>query len=130
MSDIASQHVWSINSVTQGAKQLRRMKTYDVSDESTVETRNAVGSDEPIGFVDKPGGKTITFETYQEKPKPEVDWRKLKDAREIFSLTRQVVGGERVQYPVCRVSKIGPSGDDEGEHMISVEIVALGEKRL
>lgn len=129
MGDISSQHVWSIN-CSQGSKQLRRMKTYDVSDESSVETRNAVGSDFPIGFVDKPGGKTITFEYYSERPKPEIDWRKLRDARETFSLTRQIVGGQRVQYPECRVSKVGPSGDDEGEHMISVEIVALGEKNL
>jgi hypothetical protein len=130
MSEIATQSVWSINSLTQGSKQLRRMRNYDVSDDSSVETRNAVGSDGPIGFVDKPGGRGITFEYFNERPRPEVDWRKLKDLREVFSLTQQVVGGERIQYPQCRVSKVSPSGDDEGEHMISVEIVALAEKRL
>jgi len=130
MSEIASQSVWSINSVTQGAKQLRRLRNYDVSDESSVETRNAVGIDGPIGFVDKPGGRAISFEYYSERPKPEVDWRRLKELREIFSLTQQIVGGERIQYPQCRVSTVAPSGDEEGEHMLAVEIVTLGDKRL
>jgi hypothetical protein len=130
MSDISSQSIWSINSVTQGAKQLTRLRSYDVTDDAGVETRNAVGQDRPIGFVDKPGGASITFEYYSERPKPEIDWRKLRDSKELFSLTQQIVGGERLQYPVCRVSKLNPSGDEEGEHMLSIEIVTLGDKRL
>src|SRR5262245_8207866 len=122
MSDISSQSVWSINSVTQGAKQLTRLRSYDVSDESGVETRNAVGQNKPIGFVDKPGGATISFEYFSERPKPEVDWRKLKDTKELFSLTQQIVGGERFQYPVCRVSTLSPSGDSDGEHMLKIDI--------
>jgi hypothetical protein len=130
MSTIASQSIWSINSVTQGSKPLRRMRNYDVTDDGGVETRNAVGSSKPIGWVTKPGGYSITFEYYSEVPKPEVDWRKLRETEEIFSLTQQIVGGARLQYPECRVSKVSPSGDEEGEHMISVEISALAEKRL
>jgi hypothetical protein len=130
VSDISSQSIWSINSVSQGSKQLTRLRSYDVTDDSSVETRNAVGQNKPIGFVDKPGGCSISFEYYMERPKPEVDWRKLRDSKELFSLTQQIVGGERLQYPVCRVSKLSPSGDEEGEHMVTVEIVTLGDKRL
>lgn len=130
MAEISSQSIWSINSATQGSKQLTRLKSYDVSDDSSVETRNAVGSPSPIGFVDKPGGISISLEYYSERPKPEVDWRKLRDAKELFGLTQQIIGGQRFQYPQCRVSKVSPKGDDEGEHMITVEIVALAEKRL
>jgi hypothetical protein len=130
MSDISSQSIWSINSVSQGAKQLTRLRSYDVTDESGVETRNAVGQDKPIGFVDKPGGVSISFEYYSERPKPEVDWRRLQELKELFALTQAVVGGERYQYAVCRVSTVSPSGDEEGEHMVTVEIVCLGVKRL
>jgi hypothetical protein len=130
VGDIASQSIWSINSASQGSKTLTRLKDYDVSDESSVETRNAVGFNDPVGFVDKPGGFTITFEYFAEKPKPEVDWARIKTLKETFSLTQQVIGGARTQYPKCRVSKVSPKGDNEGEHMVSVEIVALGAKTL
>ena len=130
MGDIASQSIWNINSASQGSKTLTRVKDYDVSDESSVETRNAVGFNDPVGFVDKPGGKTITLEVYLEKTKPEVDYIRLQVLKETFSLTQQVVGGARYQYPVCRVSKVSPKGDADGEHMVSVEIVALGVKPL
>lgn len=129
-AEIATQSVWSINSRSQGSKQLKMLKSYDVSDESSVETRNAVGSNRPVGFVDKPGGVSIGFEYYSERPKPEVDWRYLRDSKEVFPLTRQIVGGRRIQYPECRVSKVSPKGDEEGEHMESVEIVSFGEARL
>jgi hypothetical protein len=125
MGDIASQSRWSINSPTQGAKKLTRLKSYDVGDEASVEAANAVGSDDPVGFIDKPGAKTISFTYYSEKPKPEVDWRRLQASKEQFNLTQEIVGGERLQYTPCRVSSVSREGDDEGSHMITVEIIAL-----
>lgn len=121
---------WNIRSTSQGAKRLRRVSDSKMTDNSSTDTVNAVGEDEPIGFIRKPGNRTISLTVYEEQGTPEVDWRALRTSQEEFSLTREVVGGNRTQYPVCRVSKIDPSSDAEGKHMIDVEIVALGEKPL
>ena len=128
---IVSQARWSINAPSPiGNKPLRRMKDYSISDESEVEAVNEVGSEDPVGFKDKPGAKTITFNEHIPDGKPEVDWYQLKRGRVVFSLTQQYVGGERVQYYPCRVATIGKSGDDEGQHMREVKILALKEQPL
>lgn len=127
---IGTQARWSLDSISQGNVRLRRVKSSKTSDGSSTEAVNAVGEDDPVGFKDKPGAKTITFEVYEQQGRPEADWQKLKDTKEVFSLTKQIVGGGRVQYPVCRVAKIDKDNDDEGSHMLSVEVIALQEKPL
>lgn len=126
----ATQARISIRSTSQGAKRLKRVSDSKVADGSSTETVNAVGEDEPIGFTRKPGGKTIALTVYEEQGKPEVDWRALRDSQEEFAITREIVGGARQQFPVCRVSKVDPSSDAEGKHMLDVEIVGLREKPL
>jgi len=120
----------SIRSTSQGSKRLRRVESSKVSDGSSTDTVNAIGEDDPIGFVRKPGNRTISLSVYEEQGKPEVDWRFLRTSQEGFSLTREIVGGNRTQYPECRVSKVDPSSDADGKHMLDVEIIALGEKPL
>lgn len=128
---IASQAKWTINAPEPiGNKPLRRLKDYSISDESDVETVNEVGSDDPVGFRDKPGAKTLTFNEYVPQDRPEVDWAYLKRNKLVFSLTAQYVGGERVQFFPCRVAQVGRSGDDEATHMREIKIVALKESPL
>ncbi len=130
-NDVASQIVWTINSDSQGNKRIRRMKDWDVSNDASTEAQNEVGSTEPTAFVDKPGAKTITFNIRETKgTRPEIDWDALESSKEVFSLTRQVTGGRRTQWPECKVSKVSSSGDDESTNMYSVEIIALSQKRM
>lgn len=128
---LGTQSVWTIDSLSQGNVRLRRVKTSKMVDGSSTEAMNAVGENDPVGYKDKPGPKTITLDVYTEQAlEPEVDWQFLKDTKEFFSMTKQIVNGQRFQYPVCRVSKVDKDDDDEGSHMMSVEIVALSEKPL
>lgn len=120
----------SIRSTSQGSKRLRRVETSKVSNGASTEAVNAVGEDSPIGFVRKPGAKTISLSVYEEQGKPEVDWEALEDSQEVFAMAREVVGGRRTQYPQCVVSKTEPDDDAEGKHMLSVEIVATTRKPL
>lgn len=130
-NEFASQAAWSINSITQGNKRLRKMEDYDVSSDAAKEAQNEVGSDFPVGFVRKPGAKTISFTFREAKGRnPEIDWEYLESSDEVFSLTKQVIGGQRVQYPECQVSTTGTSGDKDGTHTRTVEILVLKEKKL
>lgn len=127
-NDIASQATWQINSSARagGNKRLLRLTSWEVSDESSKEAVNEVGSSNPVGFKRTPGAKTITLEFRQTKgAKPDVDWDYLAESDEVFSLTKQVRGGRRTQYPEVEVSKVDYSGDDEGEITYSVELIAL-----
>lgn len=128
-SPVASQaRVW-IN-CSQGNVRLKRCKDSKVADGASVEAVNALGEDDPVGAIDKPGAKTISLSIYQEQGTPELDYHALKDAREWFSVTRAIVNGKREQFPMCRVSKIDTDDDAEGSHMYSVEIIALTRKPL
>lgn len=130
MGNLATQARVSIASVTQGNKRLRRCKDSKVSRGGSTETQTAMGEDFPVGFIRKPGGDTISLSILQEQGKPEVDWEALEDSQEIFSLTREIVGGLRTQYPFCVVSKVEPEDDDSGKHMFNVDVVTLQRKRL
>lgn len=129
--DIATQATWQIN-CSQGNKRILRMKSWDISDNASVEAVLEVGSDFPVGFKDVPGAKTLSLEIRERKGvRREIDYHALRDDKEMFGLTKQVVGGIRTQYPQCRVSKIDEGGsDDAGEIMYTVEIIALRERAL
>ncbi len=130
MADNASKVVWTLNSVSQGKVRLRGMKSYSVKSERKKETVNEVGSDDPTGFKRKPGGRTISFVFYQKKGKPIPDWDFLDESDEIVSLTKQVDGSIREQYPECVVSSVDKDGDDDGENTFSVDVVGLRRKKL
>lgn len=125
MSEIQSQARYYINSASQGNKQLRKVKSLDVKDDSKVEVVRAVGVDGGAGFQASTGGYSLTLEVYGETGKEEVDWEALKAAGEQFSFTVQAVGGRRMVFRPCRVSSIGQKGDDGGSHMRTVEVVSL-----
>lgn len=131
MGNPASQKRWFLSSASQKNLRLRRVKSYTITDDSDVEAVNAVGEEEPVGFRDKVGGITIEFDYYFEQGAAEVNWRALKDSKELVSLVSQDEnGGERLQYLPARVANVAGDGDDEGSHMGKVKIVALGRKRL
>lgn len=129
-NDVASRARWSINSAIVGTKQLRKVKTYKVTDNRDAEHVFGTDGEDPAGVVDKPGGAEIEFEYFVEQGNPEVSWRKLQEAKEYFTLTREYVGGERVQFSRCRVANAGGDGDNEGSHMISVKIISNSPKVL
>lgn len=122
---IGTQARWSINSASQGNVRLRRVKTYKIADGRSKEAVNAVGEDDPVGTTKKPGPRTITFDVYEEQGTTECDWRALAESGEFFSLTKQLINGQRWQYSNCQVSKVDNDGDAEGSHMLNVDILAL-----
>jgi len=127
---VATQARVTVSSASQGNVRLRRCKSSKVSDGAKTQAVTAMGEDDPVGFIDSPGAQTISLEVYQEQGRPEIDYYRLKATREFFSMTREIVGGLRYQYPACRVSTVEPDDDDEGKHMLSVEIIALSQKPL
>ena len=127
---LATQARITISSTSQGNVRLKRCKSSKVADGAKTEAQTALGEDDPIGFIDKPGPKTITLSIYQEQGRPEVDYDFLKASKEIFAMVREIVGGKRYQYTSCRVSTVEPDDNDEGSHMMNVEIVALAQKVL
>jgi hypothetical protein len=130
-NDIASQATWQINCSARagGNKRIRRMKDWAIADDASKEAVPEVGSVNPVGFKRTPGAKKITFNMRQRKgAKPEIDWWYLSASDEVISLTKQIVGGRRVQYPECEVSQVTENGDDQGEIMFTVEVIALREE--
>lgn len=131
-NDIATQATWQIDSASQGNKRIRRMKSWDIADGSSVEAVGEVGSPKMVAFKKIPGALTFNFEIRERKgAKMEVDWFYLKDSEEVHAYTKQIVGGRRTHYPEGMVSKIDEGGaDDAGEIMYTVEVVVLEAKRL
>ena len=132
-NDIATRAVWNINCSPRagGSKQLRRMVDASVEGGGSVEAVNEVGGAEPVGFTITPGPKTITLNFRERKgAKPEVDWDYLDVSKEVFSLTRQVVGGRRTQFAECMVSSKSDEDSDQGEITYTVEIVGLAGKPM
>lgn len=118
-----------LNSTSQGNKQLTNVKSLDIDDDSEVETVNTATAPNkrPVGFREKQGGIKVTLEELV-VDEPEANWRRLKIRKEEFSLTVQLAGGDRWQLIPCRVSKVAFKGDDAGEIMQTIEIVALDWK--
>ena len=130
MGEIATRARWTINSARARNVQLKKLKSYSETDDSELEHVYNTSDDEPAGVIDKPGAGSLEFEYYHEASAPEVDWRALKKAKEFFSLTKQIVGGERVQYGRCRVANVSSDGDDQGSHMMKVQILWASRKDL
>jgi hypothetical protein len=129
-NDTATQARITISSPTQGNVRLQRCKSSKVSGGPTTEAQTAMGEDDPVGHTDKPGAWKISLDVLQEKGKPEIDYVTLHFSKEYFTVTREVVGGQRFQFARCRVVSVEPDDDDEGKHTLSVEISALRMKPL
>ncbi len=130
MGNPASQSRWVLNSASQGNKRLRRVESSKVSTDGSREAVTAQGENKPIGIIKKIGGITISLTVYEEQGTPEVNYRRMNDLDEWFSMDREIVGGKAFQYTGCQVSKVEPSGDNAGKHMFDVEIIALEERPL
>lgn len=121
---------WFINSASQGNRQVRGLQDWGVEDDSSVESVNEVGSDDPAGFKRKPGGITITFTEQMMEGEPLVDWDSLQRTRETFSMTRQAENGRRVQYLDGRVSTFAEKGDADGDNTGEATVIFLRRKVL
>jgi hypothetical protein len=131
--DIASGATWQINCSARagGSKRIRRMTKADVDDQASVTAVSEVGPGEMVGFMDAPGAHAGTFEIRETKGlKPEIDWRYLKDSKELVQFTRQVVGGLRTEFAPVRIVTISPSDTDQNENTYTVTWVALKARPL
>lgn len=109
-----------------GNFQLRRVKNLKDDPERTLEIRKAVGVKGGAGFKKSEGGCGITLSVYRESPTPEVNYRRLEQTGERFTITTQDEdGGQREQYQACRVEKVSRSTDDDGENVDEVMIKCL-----
>ncbi len=131
MGDIASRARVFINSLTAQNKFLSKCKSSSESDDSDIEHAfNTNG--EVAGEIEKPGGGSLELEVYEEtNGVPEVDYIKLKDSKEYFSITRHFVPtGRRMQYQNCRVANVASESDSEGNQMMTVKIIWRTRKAL
>lgn len=113
-----------------GNFQLKRVKSYDITDEQDAETVMAVGVDGGAGTRFKTGGGEITFEVFREQDTPEVNWKAVQRQRLVFSLTFQDVAGLREQYQGCVVAQTPRKGDEQASHMDSIKIKFLKYQSL
>lgn len=130
MGDVVSRKKLFIN-YSGGNYQLKRVKSGSVTHEGSTDVVLAMGVQGGAGFRDKEGGGEISLEVYRETGNPEVNWRRLRTSREVFSLVTQDEDGMREQYRSCRVAGIPDSkfGDD-GEIMDTVKIKFLQSSQL
>jgi hypothetical protein len=130
VGEIATRARWTINSSSARNVQLKKLKSYSETDDSDLEHVFNTADDAPAGVIDKPGGGSLEFEYFHEQSSPEVDWRKLKAAKEYFSLTKALVSGSRVQYTRVRVANVSSDGDDQGSHMQKIKLIWAERKDL
>lgn len=130
MAELATRARWYLNSSSARNVQLKKLKNYSISDDSDLEHAYNTSDDAPVGIIDKPGGGSVEFDYYQEAGAAEVDWRKLKLAKEFFSMTEQIVGGRRTQYIRCRVATVTNDGDEQGSHMQKIKVLWAERKDL
>lgn len=131
MSNVASQVRLRISSVTQGNKKLKRVESSDFDSDAKREPVTVQGEDKAVGSTFSPGAYTFTFNVYVEKGTPEVDYDALFESGELFTIEREIVGGQTFQYLDVQVaSPPAPSGDNAGKHMMKVAFFALDRKRV
>lgn len=130
MNLAASLATLTINSASQGNKTLDMIQDYDVSDESKAEAIKAVGYKYPRAFKRTIGARTIGLTGTVVQGKPLVNWAKLLDLGEVFSLNLRYENGTAVQFAECMVSSYSYSGDAEGKNDYKLELIALQGKAL
>ena len=106
-----------------GSRALTKVKSADIKDDRDVEVVMAVGVEQGAGFRDKQGGGELSLTVYRETgPLPEVNWRKLKRDRKVFTFTIQdEQSGQREAF-TCRVAKIDSKDDEQGVHEDTVTL--------
>jgi len=113
-----------------GNFQLKKVDTWDEDDDSDVEVIVTIGVKGGAGHRDKEGGGGLKLEVFRETGRPEVNYRRVKATKEVFSMTCQDQDGERWQYQGCRVGKVTRKTDAAGKHMDSVDIKWLQRVQL
>lgn len=125
MGDILSNAKLYI-SYSGGNRQLERVKTCDITDESGADVVTAMGVKGGAGFRFKEGGHDLALEVFLESGTPEVDYFALKLTRERFSITlRPDGGGQEYKFTPAIVAEFSRKDDDQGSHMASVKLKAL-----
>lgn len=120
---------------SQGNKVLKRVKNMVPKDEATTEFATFSSHEgRPGGYIDVPGGITLTITETPEIPE-EINWDKLKKAKEYFTINVQYKGGaklgKREQYVDCRVSDVSsPRVGDDGNAEREIIVKALDKKEL
>jgi len=106
-----------------GSRLLTKVKSVDVKDDRDVEVVMASGVEQGAGFRDKQGGGELSLSVYRETGKdPEVNWRKVKSDRKVFTFTIQDEDlGQRESFR-CRVAKIDSKDDEAGVHEDTVTL--------
>lgn len=132
MGDIASLVQLSINSPTQGTFLVARAQNWSVKSTKKAEEVQEVGNPDGAGIIRKPGGYVITCDIHMEQGATTMlsKWRAMLDSQEYFSMTKQIVGGNRDQHPQCQVSSVDEDGDNAGSNKFNVEIISLNRKNL
>ncbi len=112
-----------IGGVGGSSRELLQIKNFDVKDGRSVEVTLSLGGHK--GFRRKEGGFEIDMTGYREVGQsPEVDWRGLKAANRIFTMTRQdEFNGLREAF-TCMVSKIDEKDDEQGVHEDTITLAA------
>jgi hypothetical protein len=117
-----------VNAASTGKFLVKRCENWSLKSEKKAEIKTEVGNPDGAGVVRKPGGVTGTFTVFTEQGTLATmlaNFRALESSEEWFSITKQIVGGSRDQYPWCQVSSVDEDGDNEGSNKFNVEIVAL-----
>jgi len=109
------------------AGQLLTVEKFDVKEGGSVEGVTTIGVNEGAGHQEKQGAYTISMTCRRTVGKnPEVDWVYAKQTKKLFTIsTEDESNGLSFSYLYCRVSKIDPSKDPEGNHKDEVELIAL-----
>lgn len=119
----------SINSVSQGSKELTSVKKVQVkiNDPSKpVPTMNR----EHVAIGYTRGVKTITLSlTIANELAQEVDWKYLHRTKEEFGIgLEENPDGRKTNYGTCRVSDAQKAFGEDGESDFTVEVLALTER--
>ena len=109
------------------AGQLLTCEKFDVKEGGSVEGVVTIGVNEGAGHREKQGAHTISMTFIRTAgSNPEVDWVYAKQTKKRFTIsTEDDDGGLKQSWLYCRVSKIDPSKDPDGNHKDEVEVVAL-----
>lgn len=120
----------TIDSATQGKKELKHVSKIDPKDSRSAKGQAALGG-RVIGVVFGPGeGWTISLTSYVQIGKQECDWLALSFSKEPFILVLEFVGGFKLQFAPTYVSTVNPSADKEGNNTLEVELTAQEAKPL
>lgn len=98
---------------------LKRCESFKFDEETTVEV--AVSTEGPIGHHINDQGGSFTLMVFAETGDPEVNWHRVKAAREQLVFTAaDYPSGSRIQYRGALVEKVSVPTENNGKQMIEV----------